>query len=74
MKDQKRKRTFEGQKEKNCHQDQQHTEGEREDGNIDLKGERGQRVLHLQQREREVIYFLSLILSPKMEEVILSTT
>lgn len=33
-------RTFEGEKEENCHQDQQHTEGERQDGDVDLKGER----------------------------------
>ena len=41
MKDKQRGRTFEGQEEENCRQDQQHAEGEWEDGNIDLEGEWG---------------------------------
>lgn len=48
----RRERTFEGQKEKHRRQDQQHTEREREYGNIDLKRERWQRVLHLTEKEK----------------------
>lgn len=42
--------TFESQEERNCSQKQQ--QGEQEDGNVDLKGERRERVLHLMHRER----------------------
>lgn len=34
-------RTFEGQKERNCSQHEDRSEGEREDRDVDLKGERG---------------------------------
>lgn len=35
------RRTFEGQKERNCSQHQEHSEGEQEDEDVDLKGESG---------------------------------
>lgn len=46
--------TFEGQKKRECSYHQHHSESEREDGYINLKGERRERVLHLEHKDNAV--------------------